>query len=60
MRDTRVDAYIAKGQPFAQEILNHMRELMHLACPEVEETIKWGMPFFQLNGVILANMAGFK
>jgi uncharacterized protein YdeI (YjbR/CyaY-like superfamily) len=56
----RVDAYIAKAQPFAQPILSHLRELAHKACPDVEETIKWSMPFFQLNGVILGNLAAFK
>jgi uncharacterized protein YdeI (YjbR/CyaY-like superfamily) len=56
----KVDAYIAKSQPFAQPILSHVRELVHKACPDVEETIKWSMPFFQLRGVILGNMAAFK
>ena len=56
----KVDAYIAKSQPFAQPILSHIRELAHKACPEVEEAIKWGMPFFQLRGVILGHMAAFK
>ena len=60
MRDARVDAYIAKAQPFAQEVLTHLRELVHQAVPDVEETMKWSMPFFVLHGVILANMAGFK
>jgi uncharacterized protein YdeI (YjbR/CyaY-like superfamily) len=56
----KVDAYIAKAQPFAQPILSHIRGLAHKACPEVEETIKWSMPFFQLRGVILGHMAAFK
>jgi uncharacterized protein YdeI (YjbR/CyaY-like superfamily) len=60
MRDARIDAYIAKAQPFAQEVLMHVRELMHQAVPEVEETVKWSMPFFVLHGVILGNMAAFK
>ncbi len=60
MQDARVDAYIAKAQPFAQEILVHLRRLMHKACPEAEETMKWSMPFFMLHGVILGNMAAFK
>lgn len=60
MRDARVDAYIAKSAPFAREVLTHVRELMHLAVPGVEETVKWSMPFFELKGVILGNMAGFK
>jgi uncharacterized protein YdeI (YjbR/CyaY-like superfamily) len=60
MRDTRVDAYIAKAQPFAEPILTHIRETMHKASPDIEETIKWGMPFFVLHGVIVGNMAAFK
>ena len=59
-RDARVDAYIGKARPFAQPVLIHIRELMHKAAPDLNETVKWGMPFFELNGVILGNMAGFK
>jgi len=56
----KVDAYIAKAQPFAQPILTHIRELAHKACPDVEEEIKWSMPFFVLRGVVLGHMAAFK
>jgi uncharacterized protein YdeI (YjbR/CyaY-like superfamily) len=56
----KVDAYIAKAQPFAQPILSHVRELAHKACPDVEEEMKWSMPFFTLRGVILGHMAAFK
>ena len=56
----KVDAYIAKAQPFAQPILEHLRELMHKGCPDVEEAIKWSMPFFVYKGANFANMAGFK
>jgi uncharacterized protein YdeI (YjbR/CyaY-like superfamily) len=56
----RVDAYIEKAQPFAQPILEHLRKLMHKGCPDVEEAIKWSMPFFVYKGAILANMAAFK
>jgi uncharacterized protein YdeI (YjbR/CyaY-like superfamily) len=56
----RVDAYIAKAQPFAQPILTHIREVIHKACPDVEEEIKWGMPFFVSCGVILGHVAAFK
>jgi uncharacterized protein YdeI (YjbR/CyaY-like superfamily) len=59
-RDPRVDAYIAKAQPFAQAILTHLRDLMHRQVPGAEEAIKWGMPFFTLNGSPLANMGAFK
>jgi uncharacterized protein YdeI (YjbR/CyaY-like superfamily) len=56
----RVDMYIAKAKPFAQPIMEHLRQLIHKGCPEVEETIKWSMPFFEYRGVILGNMAAFK
>ena len=55
-----VDAYIENAQPFAQPILTHLREAMHQAVPDVDEAIKWSMPFFTCKGVILANIAGFK
>jgi len=58
--DRRVDAYIANAAPFAQPVMEHLRELVHQGCPEVEETMKWSMPFFVYRGQILANMAAFK
>jgi uncharacterized protein YdeI (YjbR/CyaY-like superfamily) len=56
----KVDTYLAKVQPFAQPILEHLRELVHKACHEVEETIKWSRPFFEYRVAILCNMSGFK
>jgi len=58
-RDRRVDAYTAKSADFAKPILNHIRAIVHEACPEVEETIKWSMPHFEYEG-ILCGMASFK
>src|SRR3546814_12342078 len=59
-RDPRVDAYIARSAPFARPILEHVRELVHEACPDVEATIKWGATSFVHAGGILAGMAAFK
>lgn len=59
-RAPRVDAYIAKSAEFAQPILEHLRELIHKACPEVEEDIKWGMPLFSHRGATMCMMAAFK
>ena len=58
-RDKRVDAYIAKSAEFARPILGELREMVHEACPEVEETIKWGFPHFDYKGM-LCSMAAFK
>lgn len=59
-RDPRVDAYIDKQREFAQPILAHIRALVHALCPEVEETIKWGCPFFNYAGAPMCHMAAFK
>lgn len=59
-RDPRIDAYIERAAPFAQPILARIRELVHEACPQVVETIKWGMPTFEHAGGILCGMAAFK
>lgn len=58
-RDPRVDAYIAKQQPFAKPVLSYIRAAIHEGCPEVKETIKWGVPSFEHEG-ILCGMAAFK
>ncbi|MBS1543072.1 MAG: YdeI/OmpD-associated family protein [Bacteroidetes bacterium] len=58
-RDKRVDQYISKSQDFAKPILKHLRDLVHVSCPEVEETIKWGFPHFDYRG-IMCSMAAFK
>jgi uncharacterized protein YdeI (YjbR/CyaY-like superfamily) len=58
-KDPRVDAYIKKAQPFARPILKHLRGLVRRGCPDVEETIKWNMPFFDRKGIVCF-MAAFK
>ncbi|MBI2427362.1 MAG: YdeI/OmpD-associated family protein [Ignavibacteriales bacterium] len=58
-KDKRIDAYISKAQPFAQPILKHLRSLVHKACPDVEETIKWGFASFDYKGPF-CSMASFK
>jgi uncharacterized protein YdeI (YjbR/CyaY-like superfamily) len=57
--DPRIDAFIDKSADFAKPILMHIREVVHKASPLVNETIKWGMPFFDYKGPICM-MAAFK
>lgn len=58
--EPRIDAYIAKAQPFARPILDKVRERIHAAAPEAVETMKWSAPGFTVNGKILLMMAAFK
>jgi len=59
-KDQRIDAYIAKSADFAKPILEHFRALVHKACPEVEETMKWGFPHFDYKGQMMCSTAAFK
>ena len=58
-KDPRVDAYIAKSQEFAKPILKHFRKLIHKACPDVQETIKWSFASFDYKGPY-CSIAAFK
>lgn len=58
-RNRLVDEYIINSAEFAKPILGHLRELVHQACPEVEESIKWGVPSFEYKGTLFG-FAAFK
>ncbi len=58
--DPRVDAYIQKAPSFAQPVLAEVRKRVQKAVPDAVETIKWNVPFYELNGKLLASMAAFK
>jgi len=53
--DPKVDAYIDALPEWQQEICREVRELIHQADPDVEETIKRSVrPYFVLEGNICA------
>ena len=58
--DPRIDSYVIKSADFAMPVLEHLRALVHAACPDVEETMKWSFPHFLYKGEILCSMASFK
>lgn len=55
-----IDDYITKSAGFAKPILNHIRELVHKACPDAEEKMKWSFPHFDYKGEMMCHMAAFK
>ena len=57
-KNKKVDEYISQAPDFAKPILNHLRKLIHIVCPQAEESIKWGHPHFEYKG-LLCNMAAF-
>ncbi len=54
-----IDEYIAGFPPDVQKILEKVRKTIRTAAPHAEETIKYRMPTFTLNGN-LVHFAGFK
>lgn len=58
-KNPKVDAYIDRQKDFAQPILQHVRELAHEALPHCEEALKWGVPYFTVNGKNAVGMAAF-
>lgn len=59
-KDKRIDAYISKSADFTKPILNHLRALVHIACPDAEETMKWSFPHFDYKEEMMCSMAAFK
>jgi len=55
----RVDAYIARSADYARPVLKKIRSLFHQACPDMQESIKWGFPHFEYKGIV-GSMAAFK
>ena len=54
-KDPRVDAYIDKLPDWQQPICRRVRDLVHEADPEVEETVKRTIqPYFVLDGNVAA------
>lgn len=56
--DTRVDDYINGLPQWKQDICRKVRDLVHAADPEVEETVKFKVrPYFVLRGNVCALLA---
>jgi len=58
VKDPRVDAYLDALPAWQREICSQVRDLVHSADPDVEETIKRTVqPYFVLDGNICALLA---
>jgi hypothetical protein len=55
-----IDGFFAKRPPAQREILDALRALIEEADPKVESSIKWGNPFFMLNGRMMAALTAHK
>jgi uncharacterized protein YdhG (YjbR/CyaY superfamily) len=55
-----IDEYIAGFPSDTQEILEQIRGTIRKVVPEAEETISYGIPTFNLNGMYLIYFAAYK
>lgn len=52
MNNPSIDAYITRQPEWQREILSALRQVIHTADPEIQETIKWGAPTFEDHGIV--------
>lgn len=55
-----VDAFFAKQPPALRAVVDALRALVKEAAPEAESSLKWGMPFYTLNGEMFCALGGHK
>jgi hypothetical protein len=55
-----IDGYIAKQPPQFRAILEALRGLIEDAAPDAQSALKWGAPFFTLNGKMMCAMSAHK
>ncbi|CAN7196279.1 YdeI/OmpD-associated family protein [Bosea sp. LjRoot9] len=58
--EPKVDAYAESVEAFAKPILAHLRGVVRSTCPEVVETLKWGIPHFDYRGEMMCIFAAYK
>ena len=55
-----VDGYFKDQPPDKRALLEKLRALVDKGVPGASATIKWGVPFYQLNGKNVCSLAAFK
>src|SRR6267143_6147976 len=58
-RMSDVDAYVSKVNPELRRQFQKLRLIIKKALPDVSEAVKWGVPFYTLNGVGVASIAEY-
>jgi len=55
-----IDGFFAKQPPHLRAIVDTLRELVEEAAPKAESSLKWGMPFYSLDGTTVCAISGHK
>ena len=55
-----IDAFFKKQSPEMRTILEALRDIVEKGEPDATASLKWGMPFYTLDGEMFCALAGFK
>jgi hypothetical protein len=55
-----IDGFFAKQPPHLRAILEDLRRLVEVVAPDAKSSLKWGMPFYTVNGTMLCALGGHK
>lgn len=55
-----IDGFFEKQPAHLRAILDQLRKLIDEAAPDAEASIKWGMPFFSVNGTMMCALGAHK
>ena len=55
-----VDAFFARQPPQLRAVLDELRGLIEVAAPDADSSIKWGMPFYTLNGTMMCALGAHR
>jgi hypothetical protein len=56
-KNENVDAYFYALNPGVRGIARQLRNIVKEASPQIEESLKWGMPVYAQNGLVCCIMA---
>jgi hypothetical protein len=54
-----VDSYISKVDPKLRSQFQRLRSIVKKALPGASESVKWGVPYYSLDGVGVASIADY-
>lgn len=55
-----VDAFFARQPAALREVLEALRRLVAYAAPDAEASLKWGMPFYTVNGTMMCALGAHR
>jgi hypothetical protein len=55
-----IDGFFAKQPPHLRAILEELRSMIQAAAPDAKSSIKWGMPWFTVDGNMMCSLGGHK